>query len=112
MVSTVTEPLPLAVKRYQTDLARRLEPAPPVAHAPGGAGSLVSTVAAELSTVLVKLLEETSVALAKLSLAGAGARTLTVPKLVEVPPPGGGLKTVRMLTPPKASRELETPAVS
>lgn len=84
----------------------------------GGTGSLVCAVAPELSFVSVKLVEVILTALAKLSLAGAGALTTNVGKVTVcvvtvVPPPGGGFCTPTELVLPKPAMKVAgTVAVS
>jgi hypothetical protein len=72
-VDTETDPVDAAVSDHQTVFVLGFEL--PVTQ--GGVGSVVSVVARELSTVLVKLVVETTIAFAMLSLMG-GPEAFTV----------------------------------
>jgi hypothetical protein len=66
------------VSDHQTVFVRGFVLGTGAVRAQGGVGSVVSVVAAELSTVLVKLLVVTAIAFAMLSLAGAEPFTVNV----------------------------------
>src|SRR5712691_5443258 len=104
-------PLDGAVNLYQMVLNLPGAGLPMSGAMQGGAGSPVSTVAAELSFVSVKEFVVTLMALAKLSLAGAGAMTVNIGKVTGgvanvVPPPGGGVRTPTELVLPKPAMKL------
>jgi hypothetical protein len=69
-VDKVTDPVEPAVSDHQTVLVRGFVLGCCAVNAQGGVGSVASVVAAELSTVLAKLLVVTAIAFAMLSLTG------------------------------------------
>jgi hypothetical protein len=69
-VDTVTDPFDAAVSDHHTVFVRGFVLGGEPAKAQAGVGSVVSVVAAELSTVLVKLLVVTAIAFAILSFTG------------------------------------------
>ena len=103
-------PLPVGTTLYQMVLTLPVGACPLICeHA--GVGSFVSVVAPELSLVSVKLVVVMFIALAKLSLAGAGATTLkvgnvTVCVVTVVPPPGGGFCTPTEFVLPKFAMKV------
>ena len=106
IVSASMAPVPLAVNFHQTVFVRGLFGAPStLVGTQDGNGSVLSVVAAKLSTVFVYVLfvEVTGVAFAKLSL-GGGLVWATVNNRAgfDIPPPGWGLTTVTGIFPPKA----------
>jgi hypothetical protein len=76
----------------------------------GGVGSVVSVVALELSTASVNGTALTTVAFAKLSLAGSPGDVTVSGSEDEGPPPGRGFTTVIPCTPPNARSVCEMTA--
>jgi len=74
----MSDPLEAAVSDHHTVFVCGFVLGTGAVRAQGGVGSVVSVVAAELSTVLVKLLVVTAIAFAMLSLAGAEPFTVNV----------------------------------
>jgi hypothetical protein len=74
----MNDPLEAAVSDHHTVFVIGFVLGTGAVRAQGGAGSVFSVVAAELSTVLVKLLVVTAIAFAMLSLAGAEPITVNI----------------------------------
>ena len=100
----MTDPAEPAVSDHHTVLVRGfvLGFGPVVAH--GGAGSVVSVVAAELSTVLTKLFVVTGIAFAILSLAGGVPLTMKDCAADASPAFGASSVTVTEAIVPKATK--------
>jgi hypothetical protein len=85
-VDTVTTALVAVVSDHHTVLVRGFVLGTWAVRAQGGAGSVDSVVAAELSTVLVKLLAVIAIAFTILSLAGGVPFTVKVCDAEDSPP--------------------------
>src|SRR2546422_10035303 len=106
MVSILAVPVLVGTTLYQIVFERPVTKGICVLCAHCGVGSPVWVVAPELSLVSVNEVEVMLIALAKLSLAGAGATTVkggkvTVCVVKVAPPPGGGFSTTTELVLPK-----------
>jgi len=111
MVETVTAPLVADVSDHHTVLVRGFVLGIWAVKAQGGVGSVDSVVAAELSTVLVKLLVVIAIALAILSLTGAVPFTVKVCEADDSPAFAASSVTVTEAIVPYATRAGEIVAL-
>jgi hypothetical protein len=107
----VTDPLVEAVSDHHTVLVRGFVLGIWAVKAHGGVGSVDSVVAAELSTVLVKLLVVIAIAFAILSLAGGVPFTVKVCDAEDSPALGASSVTVTEAIVPYATRAGEIVAL-
>ena len=107
----VTEPLVADVSDHHTVLVRGFVLGTWAVKAQGGVGSVDSVVAAELSTVLVKLLVVIAIAFAILSLAGGAPFTVKVCDAEDSPAFAASSVTLTDATVPYATKACEIVAL-